>query len=148
MAKSGPICQKSWRTATKIPSVIVSKPPKVGRKRQRERFIEVSEGLQEEENQQNEELISIKKQLKSENNSETVPTLDNCLDGCSKAPENQPNDSLNIEKDQPKVDLNGNKNPLFSNNENNDNNNNPDQMNTLFSHMTALQNQFIYQEMR
>lgn len=25
MAKSGPICQKSWRTATKIPSVIVSK---------------------------------------------------------------------------------------------------------------------------
>ena len=70
-----------------------------------------------------EDLISIKKQLKSEYNSETNPTLNNCLNSCcSKASENGPNDSLNKE-----VDLNGNKNPLFSNNENNDNN--LDQMN-------------------
>ena len=118
--------------------------PTSNRKRQREHLIEVSEGLQEEESQQKEELISLNQQLKSEDYS-TRQSLNNCLNVCYKAPENKPNDSLNTEKNQPKVDLNGNTISLNSNHENNYNN--PDQMNGFFRNMITLQNQFIYQEM-
>lgn len=119
-------------------------PRAVGRKSHREQFIRVSEGIKEEENQYNEGLISLKKQVKSENQSETRSTPKSLCFNIN-SPENTPIDSLSKEKDQPKADLNGNMNLPLASNENIDSA--PEQMNNLFRQMTALQNQLIYQDM-